>query len=118
MSDDDLAARKAALTAMERDALLADARAVLRTAEGRRLLWWLLNEAGTYSTTYVPGDSHASAFAEGRRNVGIQLEVTLAQADPLAVVDMQRESVEAKRKARALREAAAIDHRSEADGSR
>lgn len=118
MSDEDLAARKAALTALEREALLADARAVLRTPEGRRLLWWLLGEAGTYSTTYSPGDSHGTAFQEGRRNVGIALEVTLAQADPMAVVDMQREAVEAKRKARAVRDAAVIDHQRDAAGSR
>lgn len=90
---------------------LSDARAVLATEQGRRFLWWLLGQAGTYGLSYVRGDERETTFREGQRNVGIVLEVRIAAADPEALLVMQREALEdaARRRRTAADQAADED---------
>lgn len=39
----------------------------------KRALAWIINHAaGTYNSTFHPDGAHTSAFAEGRRYVGLQ----------------------------------------------
>lgn len=51
----------------------ADFRAVMQTREGRSALWMVLGEAGIFRPSYVVGDSHATAFREGERAIGLRL---------------------------------------------
>lgn len=52
----------------------------------KRALAWIINVgAGTYNQSFVPGQQDASAFAEGRRFVGLQL-VKLLHVNPQAFV--------------------------------
>jgi hypothetical protein len=45
----------------------------------RRALDWLVNKAAsTYDLSFSPGDQHLTAFAEGRRYVGLQVVKLLA----------------------------------------
>jgi hypothetical protein len=60
-----------------------DIRVVLRRSEGRRLLWRLIDEiAGATSLSFQPGDSHVTAFREGRRDVGLTVMSLAQQVDP------------------------------------
>lgn len=40
-------------------------------------LAWLIGAAGTYDLSYRPDDTHATAFAEGKRSVGLQVRKML-----------------------------------------
>jgi hypothetical protein len=59
---------------------LADAAALQALSEGtadaeqqkRVLKWWINQCATTYDLSYRPGDTHDTAFAEGRRFCGLQ----------------------------------------------
>jgi hypothetical protein len=50
----------------------ADFLAVMRTAEGRRLIWRLLERAGLFRSTFSE-NALLMAHAEGRRNEGLFL---------------------------------------------
>ena len=53
---------------------VASIQAIYRTSEGKRALEHVINVlAGTYDQSYRPGSERDSAFAEGRRFVGLQL---------------------------------------------
>lgn len=65
-----------------------DTRWLMADARGRRLMRAWLASAGVYRTTFVPGDSHASAFNEGRRAVGLMLQAQVLQHSPEAYVRM------------------------------
>jgi hypothetical protein len=39
----------------------------------KHVLQWLIAAAGTYDMSFRPGDERASAFAEGKRFVGLQI---------------------------------------------
>jgi hypothetical protein len=60
---------------------LADATAIQAVAKGeaspeqqQRAMRFIVEEvAATYQSTYIPGSDRDTAFAEGRRHVGLQL---------------------------------------------
>jgi hypothetical protein len=58
-----------------------DIRALLSTREGARFFARLLELCGVYRLSYVPGDTHATAFNEGKRNVGNAVMADLAGID-------------------------------------
>lgn len=68
----------------------ADLRALLHTREGARFLSRLMDMTGIYSISYVPGDSGATAFNEGARNVGLPVYADMVEADPAANPLLQR----------------------------
>lgn len=67
--------------ARERRQLMADVRAVAATAEGMRVLRYLLAMAGLYRPTFVADNDRLSAFREGERNAGLRLLALLDEAD-------------------------------------
>lgn len=69
----------------------ADLAWLMSDKRGRRFMWRLLGGLGIYQQTYVPGDTHASAFREGQRSVGLQLIGRLHQACADRVSEMQKE---------------------------
>ncbi len=56
-----------------KEQLLEDLRELIKTPVGRRVLKAILAESQPLKLSYVPGDSHASAFNEGVRAPGIWL---------------------------------------------
>jgi hypothetical protein len=58
-----------------------DIRALLATREGARFFARLLETCGVYRLSYEPGDTHATAFKEGQRNVGNMILAELTQCD-------------------------------------
>lgn len=75
---------------VEREGALRDMRAVLSTREGRRVVWWLLSEAGLYRAT-PPGPLEDLSYAAGERNQGQKLLARVIESDAEAYLDMIRE---------------------------
>jgi hypothetical protein len=67
------------MTAEElREQDIADLRALLLKKEGARFFTRLLSLCGVFRISYVPGDTHTTAFNEGQRNIGNILLTDLA----------------------------------------
>ena len=79
---------------------MADLTAVLGTAAGRRVLWWLLSDTGMYQTS-IGADPQVTAFNEGRRSVGLTLTHTLVDANAEGFQRLQAEGLAALREQRA-----------------
>lgn len=61
---------------------LEDMRALFSTREGARFFSRLLATCGVFRLSYTPGDTHATAFAEGQRNIGLMFYGDLLEAEP------------------------------------
>lgn len=73
---------------------LNDVRTVLGTSDGRRFMWRYLRRCGIFSSSFVAGDSHQTAFLEGERRVGLELLADVNDADPGAYLKMMHENQE------------------------
>jgi hypothetical protein len=69
---------------------LTDLRALLELPAGRRILWWILETAGIYRSSFT-GNS-TTFFNEGQRQVGLQLLGKIHDAKPEAMILMMQES--------------------------
>lgn len=58
---------------------LEDIGALLSKREGARFFSRLLKLCGVYRISYVPGDTHTTAFNEGQRNIGNIVLADLAE---------------------------------------
>lgn len=61
---------------------VADLKWLMSQKRGRRVVRRLLEDAGVYRLSYVPGaqdGDRATAFAEGRRNLGLELTTVLLE---------------------------------------
>lgn len=54
---------------------------VMQTPEGERLLRRILAFTRLFTVSYFPGDSHETAYREGRRQVGLWLLSAMGEAD-------------------------------------
>lgn len=70
---------------------VADMLTALKSPEMRRILGRILRMSGYFGISYVAGDTHGSAFNEGRRSMGYEVKRAIEAADPEAVVRMQLE---------------------------
>ena len=61
---------------------IEDLRALLSIREGARFFARLLAACGVFRLSYTPGDTHATAFAEGQRNIGLTVYSDLLEVDP------------------------------------
>ena len=64
----------------------ADMEALLPTREGARFFARLLELCGVYRLSYEPGDTHATAFKEGQRNIGNIVMAGLMQLEGAAQI--------------------------------
>lgn len=62
----------------------ADLGAIFSTREGARFFSWLLDVCGVFRLSYQGEETHAMAFKEGARNVGLQVLSALEAIDPQA----------------------------------
>lgn len=53
-------------------ARVEDMTAVLSTEAGKRVLWWILEEAHIFNSNFT-GQSNTTIFREGERNIGLKL---------------------------------------------
>ena len=70
-----------------------DLQTVLKTPQGRRVLWQLLQAAQIRQHGFIPGDALATAFHCGQRSVGLFLLEEIEQAQPGAYQQMRSEYV-------------------------
>ena len=71
---------------------LAALRTVMGTKEGRRYVWWLLDQCGVFRTSFT-GNS-TTFFNEGQRNVGLILMGDVNAACPEQYLVMINEAKE------------------------
>jgi hypothetical protein len=83
--------RKAAL--LEDAKIKAGVSATMDTAHGRAFLWWLLAECGVFHQSHSPNALN-TAFACGKREVGLLLIERIGSVDPAGFVRMQMERIE------------------------
>lgn len=77
----------------------ADLRLVLGTPAGRRFFWRVLTQAGLNASSFVMGDSSATAFNEGRRSVALALLLEAQQVVPELYTAGLREQLDAQERA-------------------
>ena len=65
--------------------------AVLKTVQGRRLLWRILQAAQIHQHGFVPGDPYATAFHCGQQSIGLFLLAEIEEAAPAAYAQMRGE---------------------------
>jgi hypothetical protein len=65
-----------------------DLRKVVGTPEGQRLLWDLLGAGDLFGSTFRGENTHAAAYAEGRRSVTLELFAVLNDHAPAALQAM------------------------------
>lgn len=64
---------------------------VLRSPQGRRLLWRLLQTAQIHEHGFVPADPYATAFHCGQKSIGLFLYNEINRVLPLSLAQMQSE---------------------------
>jgi hypothetical protein len=75
-----------------------DAQAVLSTPAGRRFVWRLIDSvARVHGASFCGESTHATAYQEGRRAVGIELLAELQRVAPAAYLLMVEEAMAALR---------------------
>ena len=73
----------------EHDALIADFRRVLATAEGLRVLWFVLSQGFIFRSCFTGNAS--TYFNEGKRDLGLRILEIVDEADSSAFEAMRRE---------------------------
>lgn len=74
-----------------------DLQTILESEQGRRFIWKQLCDAGVFRLSFIPGDSHSTAFHEGRRNQGLALMLAVNQLDPMLYFRMAKEAQDVER---------------------
>lgn len=70
---------------------ICDLQFVLKTPQGRRVLWRILQAAQVRQHGFVPGDAYATAFHCGQRSIGLFLLDEIEQAHAGAYQQMRSE---------------------------
>lgn len=70
-----------------------DLQTVLKTPQGRRVLWQILQAAQVRQHGFIPGDALSTAFHCGQRSIGLFLLGEIEQAAPGAYQQMRSEYV-------------------------
>lgn len=69
----------------------ADYRWLMSTAQGRRIVWRMLERSGVYRSSFS-SDAMVMAFNEGNRNSGLALLATVSNLSPAEYVEMMKEA--------------------------
>lgn len=91
MTDDARKQRKAAL--LEAAKINAGFAAALENPSGRAMLWWILEQAGIFRQPHS-ANALNTAFACGKKEVGLFLIERLSSVDPAGFVRMQMERID------------------------
>lgn len=78
------------LEALKRKREVEDLKWLVAHAQGRRIAWRLLEEAGVYRTSFNT-NSMTMALNEGKRHLGLFLLAELTEAAPDAYLKMMQE---------------------------
>jgi hypothetical protein len=66
----------------ERDELDKAFRAIIKTPEGKRVLFWMLEQCAIYQDAFSADHTNATNYMLGRQNAGRRLIEKLDQLDP------------------------------------
>ena len=72
---------------------ISDLQSVLKTVQGRRLMWRILQACRVHQHSFVPGDSTATAFHCGQQSIGLFLLAEIEDAAPNAYTQMRGEYI-------------------------
>ncbi len=87
------ALKRAKLDAKQQEAMAKlDLQNALVTESGRRFVWGLLVDAGVFRLSFTAGDSHVTAFNEGRRAQGNALFARIMRDCPESYHVMAQEA--------------------------
>lgn len=86
----------------DRQQEIDDILTVLSTRQGRRYLWRIMGEAGVFRMSFIAGAADATAFNEGKRNLGASILTEIMDHAPKLFLTMQQEAIQddEERKAR------------------
>ncbi len=70
---------------------VSDLQSVLKTVQGRRVLWRILQAARVQQHAFVPGDAYATAFHCGQQSIGLFVLDEIQQVAPQAYQQMRGE---------------------------
>lgn len=70
---------------------IEDMKAVIKTPQGRRLIFWLLEQSGYFDCGFIQ-DSNRMYYFQGRREIGKAIIKDLEIADPTSFSKMQFEA--------------------------
>ncbi|MBR4592305.1 MAG: hypothetical protein IKO35_03770 [Elusimicrobiaceae bacterium] len=70
---------------------ISDIQAVLKSAQGRRLLWRILQACRIRQHSFVPADAASTAFHCGQQSIGLFLLADIEEASPHAYAQMRGE---------------------------
>jgi len=76
----------------ERDQLENDIDSVMSSAEGRRVMWWVMTAGNMFKTTFT-GSSNTSFFNEGRRALALEVLQCIQRACPEKFAQAQEEQL-------------------------
>ncbi|SCM79641.1 conserved hypothetical protein [uncultured Pleomorphomonas sp.] len=94
--------------AAQEEADLIDAfRLTMETAEGKRVMFWLLGRAGLYANAFDAGSEAAERYRLGRQSIGLEILQKLDLVDARLYPRLLLERGEEKELTRAAREAGA-----------
>lgn len=85
---------------LRREREIEDLKAVMATREGRRFIWRLLGELGSFRTPFVSGAPDATAFNAGAQNRGFQLMAEIMSEAPKSFLTMQQEAMDDEQRRR------------------
>lgn len=71
---------------------------VLSREGGRAIIWRLLEKAGVFQSGFHGENTHMSAFASGRRDIGLELLNEVLTADPNSYSLMRIENEERRKR--------------------
>jgi len=83
--------RKKTKERLARETEQADYRWLMATAQGRRIVWRMLERAGVFRSSFS-SDAMAMAFNEGNRNSGLALLATVNSLAPAEYIKMMQEA--------------------------
>jgi len=84
---------KALKDRMAAESEASDIRWLMESAQGRRIVWRMLNRTGVFRSSFS-SDALAMSFAEGNRNIGLQLLAQVHELCPDLYPEMVREANE------------------------
>jgi hypothetical protein len=70
-----------------------DTKAVMATPEGRRFIWKILGDCGTFRVPFVAGAPDVTAFNAGAQNFGLSLLGQIMTVVPESFLTMQKEAM-------------------------
>lgn len=70
---------------------ISDMQSVLKTPQGRRVLWRILQVANVRGHGFIPADALATSFHCGQRSIGLFLLEEIERANSLAYQQMRSE---------------------------